>query len=76
MSVDSNCRKCATPLQSGVYMAQTYSGIPDFPGGEVVTVSAGGPGYLLSCMKCPACGWSRTYTAEERQARMRHLGWQ
>lgn len=67
MTPDSNCGKCATPLKSGVYLVPNYSGIPDFPGGEVVTLSpAPGPGYLLSCMKCPACGWSRTYTTAER----------
>lgn len=27
-------------------------------GGEVCTVSPGGPGKLIECMKCLECGWS------------------
>lgn len=39
-------------------LLQTYRGIPDFPGHSVVTVSAGGPGWLADCLKCCECGHS------------------
>jgi hypothetical protein len=46
-------------MAPGVAMMQTYSGgALDFPGGEVVTMSHGGPGRLVSCWKCVVCGWS------------------
>ena len=32
----------------------------EFRGGEIVTMSPGGPGKLISCLKCPQCGWSVT----------------
>lgn len=55
------CRKCGGPMHDdGKAIEQTYSGTPDFSGGEVVTVSAGGPGRLVDCRKCGACGWSVT----------------
>ena len=58
-------RKCSRPRCPGGMlpskaMAQTYSGVPDFPGGDVVTVSAGGPGALVDCLKCNVCGHSVT----------------
>ena len=42
----------------GQAIAQTVSGRPDFHGGEVVTMSPGGPGQLINCMKCSRCGHS------------------
>ena len=54
------CPRCAGPMRPGIAMGQTYSGNPDFPGGEVVTVSPGGPGRIIACMKCAACGHSET----------------
>ena len=37
------------------------TGMPDFPhDNHAVTLSAGGPGYLMACLKCNACGYSRT----------------
>lgn len=56
------CRRCATPLQRGVFTAQTFvGGMSDFPGDPTPsTYSAGGPGRLAECWKCPACGWSVT----------------
>jgi hypothetical protein len=44
----------------GVAMAQTYGGIPDFHGHEVVTMSPSGPGVLVDCLKCNVCGHSVT----------------
>jgi hypothetical protein len=56
-------RKCSRPkcdgaMLHGVAMGETFGGTPDFPGCEIVTLSACGPGYLLSCMKCNVCGHS------------------
>ena len=55
------CRKCAGPMRAGKALAQTMSGMPDFPGDTVVvTLSPGGPGVLIDCLKCANCGWSVT----------------
>lgn len=56
------CKKCNIEMKPGVAMQQTYRGIPDFIGGEVMTVSPGGPGKLVTCLKCPECGYSVTAT--------------
>ena len=45
-------------MKPGIALEQTYTGSPDFPGGKVVTMSPGGPGRLVECMKCEKCGWS------------------
>lgn len=60
------CKKCRKKMTPGIALQQTYTGTPDFPGGEVVTMSPGGPGRLINCLKCPGCGYSRTMTAGER----------
>jgi len=53
------CKRCQVPLLPGKAMESTVRGIPDFPGGRcVVTLSPGGPGRLVECLKCPHCGWS------------------
>ena len=52
------CRRCGGRMKRGIALEQTYTGSPDFPGGEVVTMSPGGPGRLVECMKCEKCGWS------------------
>lgn len=59
------CRKCNTPMQPSKAIEQTWrEGLPDFIGGKkletIRTMHAGGPGKLVDCMKCPACGWSTT----------------
>lgn len=54
------CRKCGADMQPGVAIGQTLTGMPDFIGGECCTVSPGGPGKLIECLKCPECGWSTT----------------
>ena len=58
-------RKCSRPkcdgdMLPGVAMAQTWGGVPDFPGVEVVTMSPGGPGRVVHCLKCTVCGHSVT----------------
>lgn len=57
---EDKCRKCGGQMKPSKAIAQTYTGIADFPDGEVVTMSAGGPGKLIDCMKCVKCGWSVT----------------
>jgi hypothetical protein len=53
------CKKCGTKLIRGIAMEQTYTGVPDFAGDErPVTVSPGGSGKLIACLKCTSCGWS------------------
>ena len=52
------CRRCGGQMKPGIALEQTYTGSTDFPGGEVVTMSPGGPGRLVECMKCEKCGWS------------------
>lgn len=50
--------KCGGTLKKGQAMESTVTGTPDFPGGEVVTMSFGGPGKLIECNKCTLCGMS------------------
>jgi len=54
------CKKCNGEMRLGQALEQTLiSGSPDFPGDKVgITMSAGGPGKLVDCMKCSDCGWS------------------
>lgn len=55
------CRKCGGEMRAGVAMGQTVTGMPDLIGSdEVCTVSPGGSGKIISCMKCVDCGWSVT----------------
>ena len=55
------CKKCHTPMEAGVAIQQTYTGIPDFAGdAQPVTISIGDKGNLVECLKCPVCGWSVT----------------
>lgn len=57
----TKCRKCNGNMRPGTYLAQTFSGVPDFPGDtHAVTVSPSGPGRLAECLKCDACGHSVT----------------
>lgn len=57
---EGTCAKCGGEMKPGKAIAQTYSGTPDFPGGEVVTMSPSGPGKLVDCVKCELCGFSKT----------------
>ena len=52
------CTRCGGEMRPGVAMGQTYTGSADFAGGEVVTMSPGGPGRLVACLKCVGCGHS------------------
>lgn len=52
------CKCCGGAMAPGQALEQTFAGIPDFPGGAVVTMSPRGPGKLVDCMKCENCGWS------------------
>lgn len=54
----STCPRCPGTMLPGKALAQTFSGTPDFPGHEVVTISPGGPGELVDCLKCNICGHS------------------
>lgn len=52
------CKKCGGMMAKGKAIAQTFTGLPDFADGAVVTVSPGGKGKLMDCAKCVECGWS------------------
>ena len=54
------CRKCGGFMLPGKAILQTYTGIADFLGGETVTMSPGGGGELVDCLKCSSCGHSVT----------------
>ena len=54
------CRRCGASMKPGQALQQTYTGgTPDFAGDTgSVTFSPGGPGRLIDCLKCEACGHS------------------
>lgn len=52
------CKKCGGVMRRGVALEQTFTGTPDFAGGEVVAMSLGGSGRLVACLKCSLCGFS------------------
>lgn len=59
VAMHATCRRCGGIMRPGKAMGQTVTGLPDFAGDNVaVTVSPGGPGRLLDCLKCEACGHS------------------
>jgi len=62
MTTAPPCKRCRTPMVKGIGIEQTYvGGDPDFPGDvHSSTFSAGGPGKVVDCWKCPKCGWSMT----------------
>ena len=52
---------CGGEMRPGIATGQTFTaGAPDFHDSDVVTLNAGGPGAVIDCMKCSACGWSVT----------------
>jgi len=62
----SACKKCGGTMLAGKAISQTLVGSPDFPGDiRGVTMSPGGPGELMDCLKCEKCGWSITLTPPE-----------
>lgn len=52
------CTKCGGQMKPGKAIAQTFTGTPEWKGAEAVTMSAGGPGKLIDCLKCERCGYS------------------
>lgn len=63
MTTCPRCRQAA--LVQGVALKQTWvPGLPDFLGAFPVynmdgqTLVVGGPGKLVTCLKCPSCGHS------------------
>lgn len=55
----SKCKKCGAKMKRGVAIKNTLvGGAPDFCGSEIITMSYGGAGKLISVNKCTKCGWS------------------
>jgi len=61
-------RNCKGTMKRSKAIQQTStSGLPDFPGDTVgITLSAGGPGKLIECLKCDTCGHSVGITKEKK----------
>ena len=53
------CGRCGSEMRPGVALISTLTGEPDELGGDCVTLNWGGPGRLVSCLKCVACGHSK-----------------
>lgn len=53
------CPCCGGDLAPRLALQSTSVGEPDL-GGDIATVSFGGPGRLIDCLKCLKCGWSVT----------------
>lgn len=54
------CRRCDKEMKPGAALVQTFTaGEKDFASdASAITFSAGGPGRLVDCQKCPSCGHS------------------
>lgn len=50
------CPRCGASYRPGIALESTVRGVPDFRDGYVITMSPGGPGHLVKCLKCPSCG--------------------
>lgn len=59
MAANEKCPRCDVPMRPGVAILPTVVGEEDDIGG-CVTLSYGGPGRLIDCLKCPECGHSIT----------------
>lgn len=58
---EDTCKKCGGAMAPGKAIAQTWTGLPDFPNDQrCTTISPGGSGKLIDCVKCTKCGWSVT----------------
>jgi hypothetical protein len=60
-----NCHHCKTEMVDSTATGQTYVSYPDFPDDSIRTLSPGGPGYRMPCLKCPQCVWSVTKPEQE-----------
>ena len=62
--MSEQCRKCGGEMCPGKAIENTVVGSPDFPGQTGLeagcTLNFGGPGKLVSALKCKDCGWSVT----------------
>lgn len=56
----SKCRKCGGEMKPSTAIEQTFTGEPEFEGSKVITVSPGGSGKQIPCLKCEDCGHSVT----------------
>ena len=56
------CKRCRSEMKPGIAIQSTLVGSPDLC--EIVTLSHGGPGRIVDCVKCPECGYSETKTIE------------
>lgn len=56
---DDLCERCGGRMRPGVALVSTEMGGAADLDNEVVTMHHGGPGRLISCLKCPLCGHSR-----------------
>lgn len=55
------CRKCGGQMKASKAIEQTHtSGFGFRIGNRIATVSPGGPGKLVDCLKCEKCGHSVT----------------
>lgn len=52
------CPRCGGKMVPGKAIAQTFAGEPEWPGDTIYTMSPGGPGRLIDCLKCEKCGHS------------------
>ena len=55
---DAVCRRCGGQMKPSKAIAQTWTGQPEWPGDTICTMSPGGPGRLIDCLKCEKCGHS------------------
>lgn len=58
------CKRCGNSMRPGQALEQTWKPGVDARLGQTAgaTMIAGGPGRLVACMKCAACGYSVTAT--------------
>jgi hypothetical protein len=61
-SAMNKCPECDVTMVAGQAIQQTWTaGAPDFPGDDRgITMSPGGPGKMIDCLKCPECGYTKT----------------
>lgn len=60
-----NCPHDGATLVPGIALVQTWRvGVPDLGGDLIRTMSPGGPGRIIPCLKCPACGYSVSFQCQ------------